>query len=96
MRLTDLEPKWTATEYYEPPLAWNRTGMGISFLCPHCRDQRLAVMFSNPIDGLAPAKSVKKLWSRVGNDFDRLTIHPSIDASKEGHWHGSITNGEVE
>jgi hypothetical protein len=24
-----------------------------------------------------------------------LTVTPSIDASKSGHWHGHITNGEV-
>lgn len=24
-----------------------------------------------------------------------LTLTPSVDASKHGHWHGFITNGEI-
>ena len=24
-----------------------------------------------------------------------MTVTPSIDASKSGHWHGHITNGEI-
>lgn len=30
-------------------------------------------------------------WS----SFETLTVIPSIDASKSGHWHGFITNGQV-
>ena len=28
-----------------------------------------------------------------GEDFDRLTLEPSIGF--EGHWHGRITNGQI-
>ena len=35
-------------------------------------------------------------WTRVGDDFDSMSITPSIDASQSGHWHGFITNGEVK
>lgn len=28
--------------------------------------------------------------------IDDLTVTPSIDASKSGHWHGHIKNGNVE
>ena len=34
-------------------------------------------------------------WSRTGDDFSTLTLSPSIDASKSGHWHGSISAGVI-
>lgn len=95
MKLTDLEPRWWADEP-------GRTGMGITFLCPHCKKQRLGVAFSNPIDGGKPEHLVHPYtigsapeWNRSGDTFDTLTLTPSIDASKHGHWHGFITNGEI-
>jgi Family of unknown function (DUF6527) len=35
------------------------------------------------------------LWQRTGDTFEQLTLSPSIDASKAGHWHGVVTNSEV-
>jgi hypothetical protein len=34
-------------------------------------------------------------WHREGEDFETMSLTPSVDASKSGHWHGCITNGEV-
>lgn len=34
-------------------------------------------------------------WTREGDAFATLTITPSVDASKSGHWHGFITTGEI-
>lgn len=34
-------------------------------------------------------------WQRSGDNFDNLTLTPSIDASRSGHWHGFVTNGEI-
>jgi hypothetical protein len=34
-------------------------------------------------------------WGKTGDDFETLTITPSIDASASGHWHGHITSGEI-
>ncbi len=34
-------------------------------------------------------------WTRAGETFDLLSLAPSVDASKSGHWHGFVTNGEV-
>jgi hypothetical protein len=34
-------------------------------------------------------------WQRTGETFDDLTLTPSVDASKSGHWHGCITNGQL-
>ena len=35
------------------------------------------------------------LWTRTGDAFETMTLQPSIDASKSGHWHGSITSGVI-
>lgn len=35
------------------------------------------------------------LWLREGDDFDTLTLSPSVDASRAGCWHGFVRNGEV-
>lgn len=34
-------------------------------------------------------------WTREGDAFDTLSLTPSIDASRSGHWHGFITNGAI-
>lgn len=75
----------------------NRHGMAISFDCPCCRTTRLAIFFANPIDGKAPTddRDAEHLWTRTGETFETLSLSPSIDASKYGHWHGRITNGEI-
>lgn len=100
MRLTDLQPHWTT---FADPSANIRSG--ITFQCPHCKTQRLGVLFANPID---PDKWLEKgitrphaqcEWHREGETFDTLTLTPSVDASRidvGGHWHGFITNGEIQ
>lgn len=99
MKLTDLDPRWGVdadiviggVNRHDP----DRHGMGITFDCPHCRTMRLAVFFANPIDGKAPSDDATRLWQRTGESFENLSLSPSIDASKHGHWHGFITNGEI-
>ena len=89
MRLADLDPGWFSTES-------GRRGQGIHFLCPHCKNTHIIVLFSNPIDG-GPASIGEDLckprWLRTGDTFDTLTISPSINSP--GHWHGWVKNGEV-
>lgn len=96
MRLTDLDPGWSVTSEGH---AAGRTGMGITFKCPcGCPDSYLGVFFANPTDGGAPAPpeiDPKPRWQRTGDTFETLTLTPSIDASKSGHWHGHITNGNI-
>lgn len=105
MTLLELDPRWACDadiviggvkHHYN-----NRHGMAVSFDCPCCikakREtiQRLAVWFANPIDNLPPTDDATTLWNRVGETFETLTLSPSIDASKYGHWHGFITKGEI-
>jgi len=107
MKLAELEPRWCA-ELNAP----EGTKQGVGFLCPHCRQIRLAIFFDPPIDGPTPEiKSVLRsqgeghladhhlgriLWKRTGDTFETLSLSPSVDASAFGHWHGFITNGEAK
>jgi hypothetical protein len=103
VKLTDLDPRWACDADIviggEIQHFNGRHGMAVSFECPCCRftprATRLAVWFSNPIDGLPPTDDASKLWGRSGTTFDDLSLSPSIDASAHGHWHGFITGGEV-
>lgn len=100
MKLAELNPRWACDadiviggvkQHFE-----GRTGMAVSFDCPHCQQTRLAVWFANPIDGLPPTDDAEHLWQRTGETFDTLTLSPSVDASKYGHWHGYIVNGDAK
>ena len=47
-----------------------------------------------PIDWV-PAKAGTKWSISSMASFDTMTVHPSIDASASGNWHGFVTNGEI-
>lgn len=96
MKLKDLDPRWfTSNES-------NGEIVGLTFDCPHCRVKRLGVLFH--ADGHPAIKSTepstilgnsKTIWTLTGTSFNDLSLTPSIDASKTGHWHGHIKNGEI-
>src|SRR5690349_11429175 len=79
------------------------------FTCPRCGAHEIEVNIWNgphgdhivPVVGLKNTKAVRRLWhAEQGpyNDWDSLTITPSIDRTgvdKCGGWHGVITNGEA-
>jgi hypothetical protein len=108
MRLTDLEPRWFTFHGWASDSPFR---IGMTFLCPYCREERLGVLFDQPIDPDGVAGSVAGfdydpegfgahlnmlVWQRQGDTFETLTLRPSIDGSQVGHWHGFITNGEVQ
>jgi len=99
MRLNDLEPRWVALESGGPVV-------GLGFQCPHCLTERLAVLFHHSgnaaiaEEGYIRAHNGDRpeqyIWTLAeGSTFGDMTLTPSIDASKSGHWHGFITNGEI-
>lgn len=93
MKLTDLDPHWVNAGLNQPMI-------GISFVCPHCREcgstTRLAVYFAEGAPGATAAVHLTdKVWQKTGDTFDTMSFTPSIDASAHGHWHGFITNGEI-
>jgi hypothetical protein len=79
MRLMDLNPEWRNVDY--------RNGGGavraLRFQCPSGRGHSILIPVSGP----------KAHWQISGEDFNTLTITPSIN--EEGCWHGFITNGNV-
>ena len=98
MRLSDLRPKWVQPDAVRVSVP---IYVGVSFDCPCCGDQRLSVRFRQPIDPnnmLADTgwRAREPAWERAGEDFDSLTLLPSIDFSLGGHWHGHIINGEIQ
>src|SRR5690348_10028222 len=98
MKLTELDPRWFVLEE-------NGTRVGLTFLCPHCRETYLGVAFHHKgheamedsyIRAHYPNDKEKYIWTLDSNDdFNTLTLNPSIDASSSGHWHGFIQNGEI-
>ena len=100
MKLTDLNPRWISSRWED---AQPNVKFGITFECPHCRKQRLAIFFKpeiGTINSLAlwavPTPSSGNYWTRSGETFETISLMPSVDASVMGHWHGFITNGEVK
>lgn len=97
MRLLDLDPHWYCVETDGPRV-------GLTFLCPHCQQERLGVAFHQSgheamdayIRAHFPDNPDKYIWTLTsGEDFSTLTLTPSVDCSKSGHWHGFITDGNI-
>jgi hypothetical protein len=98
VKLIELEPRWIHSDLFV-------------FRCPHCRkdwltckrismpdqvqydlyEQAFGADWNMEVVPCSPSFA----WSIVG-EFENLTVTPSIDASKSGHWHGHITNGEIQ
>jgi hypothetical protein len=101
VKLTDLDPR-----YYV--VGTNPHPVGITFDCPCCngsdRAVRLAIAlhldgtnFDPDPDNPQQFASGEKVWTIAGGDsFADLSVTPSVDASNTGHWHGFITNGEIQ
>jgi hypothetical protein len=100
MRLIDLQPRWLSPDVFiflcphcqKDWLLCKRVVMSF-------REQCALVLKDRTDDEDWPADMVPMAadacWTIVGN-FDAMTVTPSIDAGKSGHWHGHITNGEIK
>ena len=99
MRLTELHPRWVGaggehvTRDGQP--VPERHGVAVSFDCPCGCDTRCVIEFNNPLDGQGPHDNSRDLWDRTGDNFDTLTLTPSIQRMSGCRWHGFVTNGEV-
>ena len=106
MKLVDLNPSFYGS--YERGNKGLPNRLGLAFDCPICAASgtlatcgagaRLHIPFSNPLDGAPPLDNVA--WQREGEDFQTMTLVPSINAMEQrdprtSHWHGYITKGEI-
>ena len=75
-----------------------RLGVRISHSAPHI----ISVGYDHDITHLPNSEQV---WQITGDapsfdgdthgGFDNISLTPSVDASKSGHWHGFIKNGNI-
>lgn len=109
MRLIDLQPRWIeragervmfifkcphcpgSTTWLSCKRVAMKTSEQYDLIAAHCADLR--------DDGaLHEVVSTKQdvAWTIIGDDFETMTVSPSIDASPSGDWHGFIRNGEIQ
>lgn len=96
MILLDLNPRWWCFEAGDQRV-------GLTFECPHCRETRIGVAFHHRGHEAMDDQYIRAhgnadhIWTiESGKDFHDLTLSPSVDASKLGHWHGFIRGGRIE
>ena len=101
MKLTDLNPRFYSAGGYgnlrDDELSPERHGVGISFDCPcgNCK-YRAYLNFKNPIDGGEQIEPARPSWKRTGEDFETMTLTPSIQRNSGCKWHGFLTKGELK
>lgn len=99
MKLTDLEPQWLSPDMF---IFRNPTGGKDWLTCKRVpmttREQYELIYKQYPkYLGQVVVTTVPEIaWAFEGNDFNTLTVRPSIDASASGNWHGFLTNGEIQ
>src|SRR5918911_4918664 len=105
MKLIDLQPRWwgdgdrrrLGITFLCPHCRSVR--LGIAFANPPDGGQPHSLQTTSIMWHIHEARTFDVppgcLWQRTGETFDTLSLTPSVDASKSGHWHGIITNGVV-
>lgn len=108
MRLLDLEPAIykfngiTAGFYFWCPCPKcindpiKRCRLSCKRLVISVRDQMYIFMdiWGPGHQPIVPCKA-DMCWKFTGTSFADMTVHPSLDASASGNWHGFIQNGMI-
>jgi hypothetical protein len=108
MRLADLHPRWIG-DHDAPPDA--KQGVGFECphcrsvrlcvwfanpICPNPPVDPAAANLRQATHGhLADHHMGDQHWQRTGDTFETLTLSPSIDCSRFGHWHGHVQDGAI-
>lgn len=100
MKLIDLNPRWIGhggegiyDENYNP-ISYQH-GVALECDCPVCGvDHPLVIFIDPPIEGNL-LDNQRLYWKRIGEDFQTLTLTPSIQRMDKCKWHGFIRNGEI-
>lgn len=101
MKLSDLDPRFVGsggdgiTDALGNP-APKRIGVGVLFECPcgTCGTE-IYIPFTNPLDGGEPVNDGHATWLREGENFETMTLSPSILRIGGCGWHGFVRNGEI-
>jgi hypothetical protein len=98
MKLTDLEPCWLSPDLF---VFRSPGGHGDLITCKRVAmsrgDQNALVYEKNPqyVGQTVVMTHPAMVWRIDGDDFSTMTVHPSIDHSPSGNWHGWVKAGEV-
>src|SRR5690349_18673157 len=98
MRLTELDPAWLSPDVF---VFRSPSGHGDLLTCKRVampmKEQYELIYKKNPqfVGKCVVMTKDEMAWSFNGNDFETMTVSPSIDASASGNWHGHIINGEI-
>jgi len=98
MKLTDLDPVWLSPDVF---IFKSPSGKGDLLTCKRVlmsrSEQQKLIYEEHPEYKGIPVVMTNPdfAWGFEGNDFNTLTVTPSIDASASGNWHGFVTNGEI-
>lgn len=99
MRLVDLSPRWIHADIFAflCPHCW-QTLLTCKRVVMSRREQRELcerLFGEDDWNELVILSEVQCAWTMAGDSFDTMTVTPSLNAEKSGHWHGHITNGEI-
>lgn len=100
MKLTELEPRWLNDHVFVFRCPHCRkTWISCKNVAMQIQEQ-IELFAGAGLDATGPRYATVPMradcaWQISGKDFATLTVMPSIDASASGHWHGSITGGEI-
>ncbi len=101
MRLIDLQPRWI---YKNKIFTFLCPHCRVTWLTckrvPMSHNQQwdifAAAFNADTGDKAWPVGCVEETaWKFSSFDFATITVTPSLDASKSGHWHGHIQNGQI-
>lgn len=100
IKLTDLNPSWVGsggegiTKNGNP--VPRREGIGITFDCPCGCESPVFVYLENPLDGNPAFDTNTPKWCRHGDDFETLTLSPSLLRRGGCGTHGWVRHGYWE
>lgn len=90
MRLADLEPRWMTSHWQDDLSFPNPAKISLTFLCPHCRTQRLGILFKPFIDPLNTVGQM--LWAFPGApDPNTGEARPALFWNREGETFETLT-----
>lgn len=109
VRLSDLEPRWWGYNGRKHGLSFlcphcRKVRLGIAVVNPPDGGPPHDLRFKHDEPGsltqhVHDLRSFDVppgfLWTLAGTDFATISLTPSVDASKSGHWHGHVSNGEI-